>query len=367
MSSPEACLNARATLQEIQTLKGRFDIAFDQAATSAHEKDILEAQKVKRELEDKMKRFRELVDKLKLERLVKDAAKLYEDGLKLRLRESGSTETISINPDHVRLPENLTPEHLEAVKEALGGRGLEERILPTLQDLNHLNDAYINAMYPATQSEADTKRGLKAYRPSPWAWDQTVSVEGTFKTNDTWGKVYVGSMREELKNLGGSLVLLDTATKPNYTDGSQNYGSVEGKDPKADPLLPLFQEAFGKDASRFYRTWREIEAKLLPLAKKKIQESFASRGLEETDFEVMLVPAVLDNQEMTLKNPESSSTNTWDWTSTPLLDDKGTDTGRRLSVGSSEDGGAGGVIDAGRGLRDDNLGARLAVIFKKHD
>jgi hypothetical protein len=69
---------------------------------------------------------------------------------------------------------------------------------------------------------------------------------------------------------------------------------------------------------------------------------------------------------MTFNRPESSTTNTGEWTSTTPIDDKGSDAGHRLLVGYSGDGGAGDVGYDARSISDDNLGARLAVVWKRN-
>jgi hypothetical protein len=260
------------------------------------------------------------------------------------------------------LPEGLTREHLEAVNELFPG-AFTERLLPTAPELRNLDKGYIDTMYPAEAREEDKKRGLTSFRPGHW--DQAAESKYVSEPKETWGSVFTRSMGAELKEIGGSLVLLDTAIKPIYKSGKQHYGSVDGTDPSKDPLLPLFKEAFGKDANRFSHSWSELNDKLLPLAKKKIAEAMKSRGLAETDFDVILAPAILDNIEMTFNNPESSTTNTWEWTSTVLLDKDNKPTDRRLAVGRSVLGGAGGVDFAGRADALAYGGARLAVVFKK--
>jgi len=70
---------------------------------------------------------------------------------------------------------------------------------------------------------------------------------------------------------------------------------------------------------------------------------------------------------MTLNQPISSTTNTYEWTSTPKLESDGADTGLRLSAGGSESGGAGSLHGGVRSYGFDYLGARLAVVFKKLD
>jgi hypothetical protein len=282
-------------------------------------------------------RARELADKLS-ERLTARAA---------------SSETYSVAPPE--LPPGLTEAHLTAVREALApsGDGFAERVLPVAADLGGLNEAYIDMMFPASQRPEDTANGLTSFRPS---W---------------FDAAYVNSMRQELTVLGGSLVLLDTAIKPNFTDGTQHYGTVEGNDPAKDPLLPLFREALATPEkptpNRFNHSWDELQTKLIPLVEEKIKAKLDERGLETIDFQVILVPAVLDNMEMTFNQPASSATNTYEWTSTPKLDGSGVDTGLRLRAGHSGAGGAGSLDAYARSDGYGYLGARLAVVFKKLD
>jgi hypothetical protein len=266
---------------------------------------------------------------------------------------AASSETYVVAPPE--LPPGLTEAHLTAVREALAasGVGFAERVLPKSADLGDLNEAYVDMMFPTAQRPEDTANGLISSRP------------------DWFDATYINSMREELKTIGGSFVLLDTAIKPKYKDGAQHYGTVEGNDSNADPLLPLFREAFATpekpNPNRFSHSWDELQNKLIPLAKEKIKAGFASSGLPEVDFEVMLVPAILDNQEMTLNQPISSTTDTSEWTSTPKFNNDGTDTGLRLCAGNSEGGGAGFLYVLDRSYGGGYLGARLAVVFKKLD
>jgi hypothetical protein len=293
----------------------------------------------------------------------KELAKELSRELTARAKEFGQTSEYTIRPPE--LPPDLTEAHLAAVREALGsGAGFAERVLPALADLNDLDETYTDAMYPKEQSRVDKDRGLVSYRPSWW---KDASDKDITKTDETWGEAYTRSMRQELNTIGGSLVLLDTAIKPKYQSGEQQYGSVEGDQSDADPLLPLFREAFGPEANRFKHSWDDLETKLIPLAKEKIKAELASRGLKEVSFTVMLVPATLDNLEMTLNTPQSSTTDTWEWTSTQLKDGENNDTGHRLDAGDSVYGGAGRLLYAHRSLSLGNLGARLAVVFKKLD
>ena len=274
---------------------------------------------------------------------VETAEKLSED-LNKRAQRFGLNETYEIHPPPV--PEGLTAKHLEIAKKELG---LEPAILPTADELHNLDENYLKMMYPEKQNEDDKKEGLKSVRPSWW------------KDNET---DYVRSMKAELDEIGGSFILLDTATKPNYQNGKQHYGTLEGNDPTKDPLLPLFKQAFGDDSNRFNHTWDELQTKLLPIFKAKLQELWPD--LPESVYEVILVPAILDNHHYTFRDPVSSATDTSDWTSTKVMDANGEDTKRRLLSGRSDDGGAGFVDADDAGDRNDGGGARLSVVFKKY-
>ena len=227
---------------------------------------------------------------------------------------------------------------------------------------------YVQEHFPPSQSAEDTARGLTRHRPS-W-WNEAAKLNaGTASEKilaPTWGLAYLRSIAKELQDLQGSTILLDTAIKPVYIDGSQHYGSKEGIDPSLDPLLPLFQEVFGAEANRFNHTWDEFQDQLLPALKEKLQALLASRDLSSTDFEVILTPFQTDQQLIVNDSPESSSTNTWEWTSTPLIDADLSPTGRRLLAGDSDNGGSGYVGGNRPSVRDGLRGARLAVVVRRH-
>ena len=295
----------------------------------------------------------------------KELAKDLSSKLTARAKEFGQTTEYAIAAPE--LPVGLTEAHLAAVRESLGtsGQGFAERVLPTPADLNDLDEAYTDAMYPKEQSQADKDRGLVSYRPSWWKDGSDKSIT---KTDETWGQAFTRSMRQELEKLGGSLVLLDTAVKPKYKNGEQHYGTTEGNDPAADPLLPLFREAFGADANRFNHSWDDLETKLIPLAEEKIKAELMSRGLKEVPFTVMLVPAILDNQEMTLNHPESSTTNTWEWTGTRITRRRKQRHRAPPAPPATPSMAAPGTWTTyHRSDSDDDLGARLAVVFRKLD
>ncbi|MBI5022828.1 MAG: hypothetical protein HZC05_01510, partial [Candidatus Magasanikbacteria bacterium] len=146
---------------------------------------------------------------------------------------------------------------------------------------------------------------------------------------------------------------------------SQQYGTKEGADATLDPLLPIIHEVFGKEANRFKLSWDDIKEKLLPKVKEKIQDVLTGKHLSVLDFKVILTPALVGNQQMTNLRPENSQTNTYEWTSTPFLKQDNTDSGHRLVVGHSGNGGAGSVDGNHRGSSWDSNGFRLSVVFKK--
>lgn len=227
---------------------------------------------------------------------------------------------------------------------------------------------YVQEHFPSAQSETDTAHGLTRHRPSWWGQTATLN-EGTASEKTiapTWGLAYVRSIASEIQDLRGSTILMDTATKPRHIDGSQHYGSPEGTDPSLDPLLPLFQEVFGEGTNRFNHTFDELQTRLLPVLKAKIEAHLVSKGLSSTDFDVILAPFHTDQAFMENDSPESSSTNTWEWTGTPLMDANLSPTGHRFLAGYSDGGGSGCVFDYHPSDRNDGGGARLAVVVRGH-
>ncbi|MFA4845571.1 MAG: AAA family ATPase [Patescibacteria group bacterium] len=281
-------------------------------------------------------------------------------------------------------------EYLDSLRELLGGESAWKQIeSPSAADLglDHLLDSaefarlsaltkeevtaeldkipYVQEHFPLTQSAEDTARGLTRTRPSWWKDVPTVKVDGK-PIAPTNGLAYLRAIARQQDSLKGSTILLDTAIKPNYKDGSQHYGSTEGTDDSLDPLLPLFREVFGETANRFNHTYTDITTKLLPKIKEKLTELFAKKGLPTIPFDVTLTPFHSDQQFMVSDSRESSSTNCYEWTSTPLIDQNGTEAGLFLFAGDSGYGGSGYVYDGLPSGRVDGRGARLAVVFPRH-
>ncbi|MEK7680431.1 MAG: hypothetical protein AAB348_00035 [Patescibacteria group bacterium] len=251
------------------------------------------------------------------------------------------------------------PEYVEALSEVFKGEELDRVVMP---EPGELTDEYFAQMYPKTQKAEDKDRGLVSYRPRWWNDAANKDVVGSDK--ETWGQVYTRSLKAEAERFGGKIIITESIQKPNYKDGSQQYGTVEGNDAAKDPLLPIIQKVFGKKANHFNLNWDKITTKLIPNVKKSIQDAFAGKHLSVPNFEVILTPALVSNWQMTKQRPKNSQTNTSELTSTILLKQDGTDSGNRLVVGGSWSGGAGCMGGDYRGHRWGRRGFRLSVVFK---
>src|SRR3989339_214707 len=256
--------------------------------------------------------------------------------------------------------ETFPPEYIEALSEVFKGEKLDLTAMPKEEELT---DEYFDKMYPVKQRAEDTTRGLTSYRPN-W-WNESSNKEITGPDKETWGQAFERSMRAEAEQFKESVIFTESIQKPNYKDGKQQYGTIEGTEPDKDPLLPIIQKVFGKKANRFNLTWDQITNELLPKVKEKIKDEFAGRCATIPDFEVILTPAIVSNLQTTLIHPENSQTNTSEWASTILLKQDGTDSGDRLVAGFSEDGGAGFVYYVPRENRWSIRGFRLSVVFGK--
>lgn len=312
---------------------------------------------------DQLKEIVEIIER-KEEKIegIEQARSSMEQKLNSRFKEYGSKLEFKLSSPEI--PENLTEKHIEALDNIFGKNNLEPMIIPKLEELHNLNEEYQRIMYPETQTDQDKKKGLISYRPS-W-WKDKAEISGFNFQGETWGNSYIRSMKQELQELGNSLILVESIQKPDYNkDGKQQYGTKQGTDSSKDPLLPVFQQVLGQDKNRFNHSWDDLNNKLLFNLKEKIQEQFKQKNLKIPDFQVILGPATAFNLQTSLFNPENSQTNTWEWTSTILKDKDNKDSGPRLSVGDSEDGGASGVGCGRRGDSWGRRGARLAVVFKK--
>jgi len=296
---------------------------------------------------------------------IRESIEILKQALNQRATEFGlPVPKLDLPP----LPPDFTKEHLEALNEVFGSNNLEATVCPKPEELT---DEYFQMMYPATQRTEDTARGLKSYHPG-W-WDKTASegfcitseeAEKTGKVQATWGELYTKSMQAESTQLGSTVLLSEIIQKSNYKDGNQHYGTKEGTDSTKDNLLPIIKEVFGNTANRFNLTWDQITQELIPKLKEKVLQAFQTKGLKEKDIEIIITPAIVSNLQTTLKHPTDSKTSTYDWTSTPLINQYDKDSGDRLLVGCSVDGGAGYVSDVLPGGRWNDGGFRLSVVLK---
>ncbi|MDO8584090.1 MAG: AAA family ATPase [bacterium] len=286
----------------------------------------------------------------------------------------------------------LSAEHLKALDTIFGAGNLErvEAIDPA-----ELTDAYFDKMYPKEKRAEDEKRGLVSYRPSWWKDKADASIVGP--REETWGEAYVRSMRAEAESLAGTIIFAESIQKPNYTDGSQEYGSVTGEAGR-DWSKTIMKQCFGEGVNRFNHSHDELTASFgsvgervayiakrqeeytaknwgtysfaretlsspLELTQRLIEKLFTDKGLPVPAFQVILEPALIFNHQTTELHPENSKTNTWERSSTILISQDGKDTGHRLRVGRAGNGGAGSVGRDDRGDRGVDGGFRLAVVL----
>ena len=260
----------------------------------------------------------------------------------------------------LEVPPDLTQEHLNAIAEIFGTGNLELSVIPTEEQLT---DEYFQVMYPETQREEDTARGLISYNSCHFKDNAAAGVVGSTKaTTETWLSAYKRSIRATSKKLQGQLILTESVKKPMCTDGTQQYTTKEGQ---PDPLLPIIKEVFEKDTNRYYLTHDHWTTELIPKVREKIIKLFTDKGLSTPKFEIILTPAIVFNQQTTLNHPENSTTDTCEWSDDILLKQDETDSGFRLMVGFSVSGGSGYVNYNLRERPWNDRGGRLSVVFSK--
>lgn len=283
-----------------------------------------------------------------LSKQLQEVTKKLNDALNQRAQEFGLS--LQFNLSSPELPKDLTSEQLKLIQDEIFKGNSEVLLLPTPKELDDFSTNYLTMMYPKTQKDSDSQKTpepLTSYCPS-W-FENLAKIEGFEFQDETWFQAYLRSMKQELETFKAdkaSFVLLETTQKPNYiTNGLQHYGTKEGTDPSQDPLLSIFQEVFNDTkANRFNHTFDELTNQLIPKMEEKIKQSFQDKKLPIPKFKVILCPTYLFNLQTTLLHPANSQTNTWEWSSTPLLDTQNKDTGRRLRVGFSSYGGASCVV-----------------------
>jgi hypothetical protein len=266
-------------------------------------------------------------------------------------------------------PPDLTEAHLECFNEVFGKGNLELSIMPSE---TQLTDQYFEVMYPETQRPEDTDRGLMSYHPDWFSRPADTSVVGPFPEawteeddpRKTWFSAYRRSMTVASRQYHSSLILTETVKKPNLSDGKQQYTT---KDDKPDPLTSILQEVFGETQThRFSLSHDQWTTELIPNLKKRIIQRLTSKGLTPPNFEIILTPVIISNQQTTLSYPKNSQTNTYEWAADTLLKNDHTDSGHCLAAGRSGLGGAGFVSYVSgdsRGVSRLLMGGRLSVVF----
>ncbi len=322
MPKSSACLNARASLEEIRTLKQDFVVAYDRAVTSQIPDDIQKAQELKRELEGKMTALQEVVE-AERERVIFDT-----------------------------------------INQVLGFEGenkMFETEMLSAEGYDNLSDEYRDAHYPL-------KKVTEPYLAERQSWF----------TDEYWKKMKT-IMLQTINRFAGSKVLVDTAIKPDGENGGlQQYKTQDGN---PDPMLKLlkeYQESVGdkypdkKDyplnpASRFNKTGHQVSA-FCEWLQTKIINALQEKGIEVEAEEITVTPtpAILLNKLM-IENPDfqpSSKTNTGEYTADIFNTDAKGNNGGVLMAGNSVYGGAAYLSDRGRVVGDVSRGFRPAVIVR---
>ena len=93
------------------------------------------------------------------------------------------------------------PEYIEALSEIFKGETLDTITLPKPEELT---DEYFSKMYPETQRDEDTAKGLVSYRPSWWKDKADASIVGS--AEEIWGQAFIRSMQSEATQLQDSLL-----------------------------------------------------------------------------------------------------------------------------------------------------------------
>lgn len=297
------------------------------------------------------KRERQPADKFSVPE-IKESLVDLKQALADRAAEFGlSSPQLDLPP----LPPDFSREHL-AIFEQFLGDNLGASAVPEVKNWGE----YFKMMYPASKKPSDEQKGLVSHLPDWWNNDADVSVVGG---REKWSASFTRSITTDAEALKGQLFLTEAIQKPNFINGSQQYGTKEGRDNTKDYLLPIIQEIFGDNKNRFNLNWDQVN-QVAARVKEKIVTELNDRHLPVIDFDIQITPAIVANMEMTLRHPENSTTNTFEWCSTPLLKQDDTDSGFRLLVGRSGRGGAGFVNFGPRDLAWFSRGFRLSVVLK---
>ncbi len=253
--------------------------------------------------------------------------------------------------------EGLTKKHLNVLAEIFGENNLVPQVMPSPQDLT---DEYFEMMYPKHPIARDVDAGLISYRPE-W-WDQSKDLLGLGVNEGNNKDAYMRSFRFQAESLQGSLILTESILKPKFH--CEYYGSLDGRDPSLDILMVDFSKLLLCEKNRFDMMYNEIEGSFLPYLQKKIMDEFLKKKLSIPPFEVIITPALCSNMFATFVDPRYSCNSTFEWTSTKLLLADGSDSGRIITVGNWNSGGAGFVHSLHRMIHMTSTGFRISIVFK---
>ena len=294
----------------------------------------------------------------------------------------GSNQEFHITPPEV--PKDWTLEHIAILNDIFGKKNLEPRILPTVDDFSAEDDRevmekYFDMMYPKdihTPPDGSPKirthpyeqdNGLISLRLIEWHSGDAI-ISGLAQADEfTWGDVYMRSMREELEDIGGKVVFMETLQKPHHYSfdsmGRLFYGDLFGGQPQDDPLLAVFCDAFGPNTTRLWHSWESLTTKVIPRIEKNIQKQFMTHGKTVPPFKVMILPALLNNLDVTLYHPKQSQAKMSEWASDIVKNKDGQDRGIRMNVGSPDSGGASGIGLYMKDAHSKEIGVRFAVVL----
>ncbi len=313
---PELCSQLTHELEKVRELKNAFDLELANALVLANTK---KARELQIELE---RQVSELSEKFFLYRMVEQERMRMNHGLNKRFADFGSSMSFDIQWPEI--PEEWTKEHVQILHEIFGENNLEPRIVPTPDDLHDLNFEYLKIMYPEAEISSDGER-LKAETNAydranglvSFSVDPQLNNRTTAKNRNNFIRIlrYRESMANELKNIGGKVIFMETIQKP-LQENDSYYGKEYDAQENDDNLLSFFLSALQNSSDRFWYSWVDIETDVIPKIEKKIEKCFLEHELPVPKFTVMMIPALMNNLDMTLYHKEQSLSKFNEWSST---------------------------------------------------
>ena len=207
--------------------------------------------------------------------------------------------------------------------------GFELVGIPSLKDMP-LDDAYFEKFYP--------------------------------KKNKFWKDDYKESIINDHKKYGGRIILYESIQKPNFLSEIQLYGSKKGEEKGLDRLEKEFLEAeelleaqgdleisLASSKNRYSWSYNNIVKYVLPQIQKELKEA-------KLPGELIIRPAT--NFIDSIFFPYNGETETYEWTSTPLVG-----TQNLLTVGHEPLGGLSCVLDHDPATYYANIGVRFAILL----